>query len=72
MPGESGKPSSFISVDSEKYFKKKYSILKKTKGNFVDLNYVLNEDNNVSYIDNVHYTPQSNKKIAQEIKKIIF
>ena len=26
----------------------------------------------VSYIDNVHYTPQSNKKIAKEIKKIIF
>lgn len=72
MPGASGKRSSSITVESEKFFKKKYSILKKAKGNFIDINYILNANNNVSYIDNVHYTPETNEKIAQEIKKIIF
>jgi len=72
MPGASGKRSSSISVEREKFFYEKYSILKKAKENFIDLNYILNANNNVSYIDNVHYTPETNEKIAQEIKKIIF
>ena len=72
MPGSSGKLSSFISNEKAEFYKKRYTLLKKAKGNFIDLNYVLDGDINASYIDTIHYSPQSSNKIAKEIKKIIF
>lgn len=44
----------------------KYNTLKKNKYYVVDLGYILEKDNNLSYIDGVHYSPESNKKIASE------
>ena len=47
---------------------KKYTVLKKNKNYVVDLGYVLNNDKTLSYVDGVHYSPSSNKKIAKEFK----
>ena len=50
---------------------KKYTLLKKSNDYVKDLSYVLNEDSTLSYIDGVHYSPLSNKKIAKEISFLI-
>ena len=34
----------------------------------MDLGYVLEKDSKLSYVDGVHYSPQSNKKIALEFQ----
>ena len=46
---------------------KKYEILKKSKEYVIDIANVLDNDTTLSYIDGVHYTPRSNKKIADQI-----
>ena len=46
---------------------KKYEILKNAKKYIIDIGDVLSDDNSLSYIDGVHYTPKSNKKIAGRI-----
>ena len=51
-------------------FKKKYSSLSSANG-FIDFGHVLENDQSLSYIDAVHYSPSSNKKIAQELYKFI-
>ena len=50
---------------------RKYTLLKKSNDYVKDLSYVLNEDSTLSYIDGVHYSPLSNKKIAKEISFLI-
>lgn len=49
----------------------KYTILKKNTRYIIDLGYLLNNDKSLSYVDGVHYSPISNKKIAQEFKLFI-
>ena len=49
----------------------KYKILKKNKSYIVDLGYLLENDNSLSYIDGVHYAPLTNKKIAKEFKSFL-
>lgn len=61
-------------LQSKQYQKKllkKYNILKKSKRYVVDLGYVLNNDKTLSYIDGVHYSPLTNKKIALEFKSFL-
>ena len=60
----------FLSEDKKKMFKKKYSSLSSANG-FIDFGHVLANDQTLSYIDGVHYSPSSNKKIAQELYKYI-
>ena len=55
-----------LAENKENMFKKKYKILSNAKGH-VDFGYVLNNDTSLSYIDAVHYSPLSNKKIALEL-----
>jgi len=59
-----------LSKDNEKLFKKKYKKLSSANG-FIDLGYVLEKDNSLSYVDGVHYSPSSNKKIAVEFFKFL-
>ena len=47
-------------------FKKKYKELSKAKGH-IDLGYIFENEITLSYIDGVHYSPASNKKIASEL-----
>ena len=60
----------FLSDDNKKMFKKKYLSLSSVDG-FIDFGHVLENDQSLSYIDGVHYSPLSNKKIAQELYKYI-
>ena len=72
MPGSSGKHSNKLIKESQlNYQIKKYNALKKVKENIVDLHYVFNNTQKLSYIDALHYSPKSNFLIAEEIKKII-
>lgn len=59
-----------LSNEKSEMFKKKYKILSKAKG-YKDLGYVFDYDNSLSYVDGVHYSPSSNKKIALELFKIL-
>lgn len=73
MPGTSGKHSNLLILENQlNYLKKKYSILSKIKDNVFDLQYVLKNDQKLSYVDAIHYSPESSKIIAKEIKKVIF
>jgi len=54
------------------YHLEKYNLLKSIENKVIDLQYVLRDDNKISFIDAVHYSPQTNKKIAKEIKSLIF
>ena len=45
---------------------KKYNTLKKAN-EIIDLKYLLDDDREVSYIDGVHYSPQTNKIISKEL-----
>ena len=49
---------------------KKYLILKKTK-NIIDISSSLNNDKELSYVDNTNYSPPANKSIAKYIYQII-
>ena len=60
-----------MSEDIENMFKKKYKILSSANG-YIDLGYVFEKDRVLSYIDGVHYSPASNKKIAKELYSIFF
>jgi hypothetical protein len=60
-----------LSKRHEKDLIKKYTSLKKNKQYVVDLGYVLNNDKTLSYIDGVHYSPLSNKKIAAGFKSFL-
>ena len=62
--------SKLLSKSKESKLIEKYNILSKSKRS-IDIGYILNEDRSLSYIDAVHYSPQSNKKIAEEIYKYI-
>lgn len=55
-----------LSESNENKLKKKYRKLSSAKGH-IDLGYILENDNELSYIDGVHYSPASNKKIATEL-----
>lgn len=59
-----------LSKDKEKMLQKKYKMLSSATG-FIDLGFVLDNDNSLSYIDGVHYSPISNKKIASELYKYL-
>lgn len=59
-----------LSEDKENMFKKKYEKLSSANG-IIDLGYVLDNDNNLSYVDGVHYSPSSNKKIASELYRFL-
>ena len=73
FPGISGKHSNeLISEEELKYYKKKYFLLSKIQNNIVDLQHVLKNDDKLSYIDAVHYSPEANLKIAREIAEIVF
>lgn len=61
-----------ISPDQLNYHLEKYNLLKSIENKVIDLQYVLRDDNKISFIDAVHYSPQTNKKIAKEIKSLIF
>ena len=65
---------SLISEKQKKSMSKKYKILEKSLVNnyIINLGYVLQNDENLSYIDAVHYSPETNKKIAVELLKYIF
>ena len=60
----------FLSEDKEEKLRKKYKILSSVH-KVINLGYVLKDDKTLSYIDGVHYSPQSNKKIASEFNKIL-
>ncbi len=57
-----------LNKKTQKQLIDKYYTLKKNKYYVVDLGYVLEKDNSLSYVDGVHYSPQSNKKIALEFQ----
>ncbi len=59
-----------LSEDHEIMFKKKYKKLSTANG-LIDLGYVLERDTSLSYVDGVHYSPVSNKKIASELYKYL-
>jgi hypothetical protein len=55
-----------LSEDKENILKKKYIKLSSAEGQ-IDLGYIFENDSVLSYIDGVHYSPASNKKIATEL-----
>lgn len=55
-----------LSESHENDLKRKYIKLSSAKGH-KDLGYIFENDNVLSYIDGVHYSPASNKKIATEL-----
>lgn len=59
-----------LSKENEEMFKKKYKKLTQATG-FIDFGHVFNGDKSLSYIDGVHYSPLSNKKIASELYKYL-
>ena len=70
--GVHGKQSEkLLSTKKKKELEKKYNILKKNKKYVFDIGYVLNNDEILSYIDAVHYSPLSNKKIALEFQSFL-
>ena len=72
MPGVHGvQISEFLNAKKQNYFKNKYKELKEGGKYFIDLGSVLKDTKELSYIDGVHYTPKTNDRIAQEIKKFI-
>ena len=71
MVGSSGKQiSKLITEERKKDFIYKYEVLSKAKG-IIDLKYILINDRQLSYIDGVHYSPDSNKSIAKELFKLL-
>lgn len=60
-----------LNISKNLYLKKKFDLLKTTKG-IIDLSEALKNHNELSYIDELHYSPQANKKIAQFIYKYIY
>jgi len=54
-----------LSKDHEQMLRKKYKIFSSVSG-LIELGYVFENDKTLSYIDGVHYSPDSNKKIALE------
>ena len=59
-----------LSKNLENMFKNKYKILSSANG-YIDIGHALNNDTTLSYIDGVHYSPLSNKKIADELYKYL-
>ena len=59
-----------LSEENEEILKKKYKKLSLVS-KIIDLGYILQDDTTLSYVDGVHYSPQSNKKIASELNKIL-
>ena len=51
---------------------KKYKKLKETKKHVIDIGDALMKDTTLSYIDGVHYTPRSNRKIAEKISLFFY
>ena len=60
-----------LNIDKNLYLKKKFDLLKTSKG-IIDLSEALRNHNLLSYIDEIHYSPDANKKIAQFIYKYIY
>lgn len=59
-----------LSENKEEILKMKYKKLS-TVSRIIDLGYVFQDDKTLSYIDGIHYSPQSNQKIASELNKIL-
>ena len=51
-------------------FLKKYNLLKQSNG-IIDLRYLLENTNELSFIDGVHYSPKTNEIIAKELFKYL-
>lgn len=72
FPGVTGIHSEeLISQEQLDYIKEKYNLLKSIKNNVVDLQHVLKDDDKICCVDSVHYSPQTNQKIAKEIASFI-
>tara|TARA_Y100001935_G_C17279904_1_gene496862 strand:+ start:346 stop:1395 length:1050 start_codon:yes stop_codon:yes gene_type:complete len=71
MAGSHGKQiEKFLNDEGAKKLNRKYKLLS-SANNKIDLGYVLKNESTLSYIDAVHYSPSSNKKIAEEIYKLV-
>ena len=71
MAGSHGVQINKLTRKNHTHFIKKYQKLKESKKNIIDLGYVFNEDIELSYIDGIHYSALSNRKIAKELLKIV-
>ena len=60
-----------LEENTKKELLNKYKILKNNKYYVIDLGYVLDNDQKLSYVDGVHYAPLTNKKIAEEFKSYL-
>ena len=56
-----------LTLEKKKSQIKKYEKLKKVSKNVLDISDVFDDDTKLSYIDGLHYTPNSNMKIANRI-----
>ncbi len=71
MPGVHGiQIEKLLSKKGQIDFQKKYKLLSEVKG-LIDLGYIFNKEEILSYIDDVHYSPRSNYLIASAIFQII-
>ncbi len=71
MAGSSGNQlPALLSNEKSEIFKKKYNLLKQSNG-IIDLRYLLENTNELSYIDGVHYSPKTNEIIAKELFKYL-
>ena len=68
FPKIHGKSTKTFLRDEISYMKMKYLALSKTK-NTIDISQILDNEQEISYIDKVHFSPNSNKLIAYEIHK---
>ena len=48
------------------------SLMPEDSDDLLTIRRILKNDDKISFIDAVHYSPQTNKKIAKEIKSLIF
>ncbi|MDA7552085.1 hypothetical protein N8747_00445 [Candidatus Pelagibacter sp.] len=72
MPGTNGvQIEKFLENEKKLKFIEKKELLLKANKYTIDIGDVLNNDKKLSYIDGVHYTPESNKKIAERISLLL-
>ena len=71
MAGTSGRQiNKLLKKEISETLQNKYNILKKANG-IIDLKSILDNDSDLSYIDGVHYSPKTNKIIAEELFKYL-
>ncbi len=67
MAGSSGKQiDKLLTKERVEILQNKYNSLKKARG-IIDLKYILDNHDELSYIDGVHYSPKTNELIAKEL-----